>query len=57
VRISRAGRSALGKRTSARLSLTVTATDPSGSPRTTRTTSVSVKKASTRKKSRRKTQK
>jgi len=54
VRISRAGRSALRKRTRARLSLTVRATDPSGSPSTTRTTSVSVKKASTRKKSRRK---
>lgn len=52
VKISRAGRSALRQKSKATLKLSVTATDPSGSPSTTRTTSVSVKKkASKRKKS------
>jgi hypothetical protein len=48
IKLSRAGRSALSKKSSARLSLSVTATDPSGSPSTTRTTGVSLKKATTK---------
>jgi hypothetical protein len=50
VKINRAGRSALRKKSKATLKLSVTATDPSGSPSTTRTTSVSVKKKATKRK-------
>jgi hypothetical protein len=48
-KISRAGRAALSKRSKASLRLAVTATDPSGSPSTTKTTSVSLKRTSTKK--------
>jgi archaellum component FlaF (FlaF/FlaG flagellin family) len=52
-RISRAGRKALSKKSKATLRLTVIATDPSGSPSTSSTIRVSLKKA-TRKRSTRK---
>jgi hypothetical protein len=52
VRISRAGRKALAKKSKATLRLTVTATNPSGGPSTSRTTSVSLKRTSTKRKRR-----
>jgi hypothetical protein len=49
VRISRAGRTALARKRTAVLKLAVTATDPAGSPSTTKTVSVRLKRAATRK--------
>ena len=49
VKINRAGRKALGTKSKARLRLAVTATDPSGSPSTTATKSVLLKKKARRK--------
>jgi hypothetical protein len=49
VRLNRAGRAGLRHRRTALLRLTVTATDPSGNPSTTRRTSIVVKRAKKRK--------
>jgi hypothetical protein len=49
VRLNRAGRAGLRHRSKALLRLTVTATDPSGSPSTTKRISVVVKRAKKRK--------
>jgi FG-GAP-like repeat/Cep192 domain 4 len=50
VRISRAGKAALRRKRSATLRLTVSATDPAGSPRSTKTTSVKLKRTAAKRK-------
>jgi FG-GAP-like repeat/Abnormal spindle-like microcephaly-assoc'd, ASPM-SPD-2-Hydin len=48
VRISRAGKAGVRGKRSARFRLAVTATDPAGGPRTTKTTSITLKRATKR---------